>query len=372
MKNLKNKILQEFLNSDIKIISQEKLEQYIEYCIYKNQNSRIEAKSAHHHILPKALFDEYKDLKQNLWNGTHLLYSDHYYAHWLLAEAIEDAGQLEAFCKMHNGDTKLGRIDESDLIPPEEFQKISELSYRLREQKLNEEYFDKNGNITTKRKEMAKNRRITIKKTMILEDGTITSIAKEGSKKGVITRKLNGTDKIASQKRHLTMKENGGYIVSGRKSAETRTKEIILEDGTITSIAKEAIKVRDKTMQEVIIHDNKQITKEDLRIMNVSIGMKKEIIVDGRITTPAKEAARKVRETMKAKGKFYNIFDKDDNLIAECIARMDIKEIYPTLMRFTKDHPLGNSSKTRNILINNNKEYLIGAYCVMIKGDLND
>jgi len=128
---LKNKILQEFLNSDIKIISQEKLEQYIEYCIYKNQNSRIKDEegyslSSHHHILPEALFDRYKDLRENEWNGTHLLYSDHYYAHWLLTESIDDYGQLNAFCAMHNKDMKLGRINESDLIPPEEFQKKME------------------------------------------------------------------------------------------------------------------------------------------------------------------------------------------------------------------------------------------------------
>jgi len=128
---MKAKILQEFIDSDIKITSQEKLEQYIEYCIYKNKNTRVKDEeeyslSSYHHILPNALFPEYKDLKENKWNGTHLLYSDHYYAHWLLTEAIDDYGQLEAFCEMHSTDTKLGRIEESDLIPPEEFQKKME------------------------------------------------------------------------------------------------------------------------------------------------------------------------------------------------------------------------------------------------------
>jgi hypothetical protein len=136
MKNLKHKILQEFLNSDIKIISQEKLEQYIEYCIYNNKINNIKYETSHHHILPNALFGKYKDLKENSWNGTHLLYSDHYYAHWLLTEAIDDYGQLSAFCAMHNKDMKLGKINETDLIPLKEFQeKMKERNKMLSEER---------------------------------------------------------------------------------------------------------------------------------------------------------------------------------------------------------------------------------------------
>lgn len=55
---MKNKILQEFINSDIKIKSIEKLKIYIDYCINNNQGNRILNKkglsrTSHHHILPK-------------------------------------------------------------------------------------------------------------------------------------------------------------------------------------------------------------------------------------------------------------------------------------------------------------------------------
>ena len=425
----KNKILQEFLDSNIKIISQEKLIKYIEYCLYKNKNKRIKNKdgynkTSYHHILPKSLFGMYKNLKQNSWNGTYLLYSDHYYAHWLLTEAIEDYGQLEAFCKMHNCDMKLGRISESDLISSDEFQRISESSYKLREIELKKEYIDEEGNATTKRKEMAKNRKITIKKDIILEDGTITSIAKEGAKKGVVTRRLTGADKIASEKRHKTMLETDGYSISARKSAETRTTDITLEDGTITSIAKEAIKVRDETMQEMIIHNGIEMTKEELRIMNISIGMKKEIIIEGKITTPAKEAVRKMRETIteeivledgtissiakesgkkfshivnkefinedgiittKAreigkkssetkikKGRFFNILNVFTNkFIKKNVPEKILIEMYPTLSKMTKDKYLGLSSRSRNLLIKRNQEYMIGWYTEEITKPIN-
>lgn len=79
--------------------------------------------SMKHHILPNKLFPEYKNLKENPWNGNHLLYSEPYYAHWLLTEVIDDYGMLFAFCAMHKCDMSLGRINESDLIPEGEFKR---------------------------------------------------------------------------------------------------------------------------------------------------------------------------------------------------------------------------------------------------------
>ena len=131
---MKTKILQEFLNSDIKIKSKEKLEQYIDYCIKNNQKERIKCKTSYHHILPKSLFPLYSKLKENPWNGTHLLYSEHYYVHWLITESIDDYGQLHAFVAMHNKDIKNGRIEEKDLIPKDEFQeKMEERGNKYRE-----------------------------------------------------------------------------------------------------------------------------------------------------------------------------------------------------------------------------------------------
>jgi len=131
--NLHQKILNKFQNSNIKIKSLDKLNEYITYCIDNNQNERIlnedgYSKSSLHHILPKAkdCFPEYKDLNINNWNGTHLLYKDHYYAHWLITEAIDSYSQLFAFCQMHNQDIKLDRITESDLIPTDKFQEKME------------------------------------------------------------------------------------------------------------------------------------------------------------------------------------------------------------------------------------------------------
>ena len=120
---MQEKILNEFLNSNIKIKSEERLKEYITFCISKNIGEHIVFKTSHHHILPKKLFKQYKDLKENTWNGTYLLHKDHYYAHWLMTEAINDYSQLFAFTGMHCKDFKKGKLEEKDLIPDDEFQK---------------------------------------------------------------------------------------------------------------------------------------------------------------------------------------------------------------------------------------------------------
>jgi hypothetical protein len=62
------------------------------------------------------------------------MYADHYYAHWLLTEAIKSSSMIFAFCAMHNKDTKLGRIEESDLIPSDDFQaKMEQRSIKIKE-----------------------------------------------------------------------------------------------------------------------------------------------------------------------------------------------------------------------------------------------
>lgn len=103
---MKNKILQAVKNSDIRIKSLEKLEEYIDYCILNNQEKRIKGKTSHHCILPTSLFSEYSKLKENIWNGSHLLHDEHYYVHWLLTKAIDNHGMLSAFCAMHSKDKK--------------------------------------------------------------------------------------------------------------------------------------------------------------------------------------------------------------------------------------------------------------------------
>jgi len=86
----------------LNVLNNDKLIEYIEFCITKDCKERIQGETELHHILPKGktLFPEYKDLKEYKWNGVHLKYSDHYIAHSLLAEAVNDRGVIYAWNRM--------------------------------------------------------------------------------------------------------------------------------------------------------------------------------------------------------------------------------------------------------------------------------
>jgi len=289
---MKNKILQEFLNSDIKIISQEKLEQYIEYCIYKNQNNKIKdengySKTSYHHILPQALFPEYKKLKENPWNGSHLLYNDHYYAHWLLTEAIDDYGQLSAFCKMHNSDVKLGRIDKSELMSPEIFS--------LKMEKRNKEISNRN---------------------------------KIRAANGTLFGGWNYNKKIAAEKRRRTLLNNPS-IQQKINLSHSKTKS---SDEWKNTIGKEASRKQKETKNT----NEWKHKKEPIRVEKFKESFKK---------TFDKEKFDE-RVLKKAKYKNFIVYDKQDKII---------HEYKGLLTQFCKEHnmplqALKKSNKNNNFL----------------------
>ncbi len=98
------------------IRSIDKLQEYIDYCIKNNQKEKIRLKTEHHHILPEALFKEYSNLNSNPWNGTHLLYKDHYIAHSLLAEALDDYSMTSAWWGMNNQNQASSKIEKTEEI----------------------------------------------------------------------------------------------------------------------------------------------------------------------------------------------------------------------------------------------------------------
>ncbi len=277
--NLHQKILSEFLNSNIKIKSLDRLNDYIAYCINNNQNEPIKGKSSHHHILPRAddCFPEYKDLKVNKWNGTYLMYSDHYYAHWLLTEAIHNSSQLFAFCAMHNKDLKLGRINESNLIPADDFQvKMEERSKQFSE--WDKQYGDERKLKQSKTKQ-SKEWKDTIgkaAKTKLINTISIIqkngkSLAQNRSEKAAETKKNTFIDgkslsKIYSEYQQLIMKETNGYARASIKQKETKSskewKDTIGKQSTLKriDIIKKNIKAG-KVMYENSKGENHYATK---------------------------------------------------------------------------------------------------------------
>jgi hypothetical protein len=386
---MKNKILQEYLNSNIKITSQEKLEQYIEYCIYKNKNSVIKGKTSHHHILPKSLFDEYSNLNENPWNGTHLLYSDHYYAHWLLTEAIDDYGQLNAFCAMHNKDMKLGRINESDLIPLKDFQKkmeerskgyrkwvkdnpekVNKMTLSAKEtlskeyinddgeitngyierskkfkKTVTQEFVDKNGNITSKACIIATKTANTMRKEFVDEDGSITT----------------GYNKV-SEKRKKTMSDSIWKETIGKaakiKAKETLSKEYINDDGEDTNGYLE----RNKKCSQTKLSDEwkKRIGKEAVNKRKETM-YKKFYDENGNLTDKNSEQAKRLSRKKILEGRWFKVLSKE-GVIHKAIPQKHVHGISGTLITKTKNKTLGESKTAATLLKNKGKEKYIGAW----------
>jgi len=328
--NLHQKILNEYLNSDIKIKSIDRLNEYIAYCIDNNQNKRIlnengYSKTSLHHILPKAkdCFPEFKDLKVNKWNGTHLLYSDHYYAHWLITEAIDSYSQLYAFCQMHNMDTKNGRINEIDLIQPDEFQeKMEERSRKQNEWSMNNPEKVKeraHRGVNTKNNRMYNN--MTYKEyTSKLMSGSNNIVHLDG-----VVEKIRNTK--------LTTFIDGKNLdtISAERAAATMKMP---DKNGITQYQKNGKKLS-KTLKKIVFFEGKQITlKEQFGILR---------------------SRRQIK-----KGKVYKLMSIYYPNFVEYLYAAEIRNISAGLILCTKENYLGviNSS----VLCNNNKKKYIGLY----------
>lgn len=96
--NLNEKMFQLF-EQRVEIIDKDMLEKYIEFCITKSDENCV---GEVHHILPRAHFPEYEDLKIYTYNRVKLSYANHLKAHYLLVLSIESAEMLYAFNMMNN------------------------------------------------------------------------------------------------------------------------------------------------------------------------------------------------------------------------------------------------------------------------------
>jgi len=93
------KCINEFRKAELKVISIEKLQDYVLFCINNNEYSYDNKKEInHHHILPAAesCFPQFSKLRYNEWNGTYLSKENHIKAHTILNEAIYNESMIYA------------------------------------------------------------------------------------------------------------------------------------------------------------------------------------------------------------------------------------------------------------------------------------
>ena len=370
---MKNKILQEFLDSNIKIKSLEKLEYYIDFCIENNHENRIKGKSSHHHILPQAdslPFKEFSNLKKTPWNGTHLMYSDHYKAHYYLSEAIDDYGQLYVFTKMHNVDIANGRIEEKDLIPDKEFQeKMEERSKKQNDWDLLEDELG----ASNKKKRGLKGSN-TMNKEFLL-DGVNTSIAKErgkllSSRMDIIKgnylwsyiRKERMTKKFILDGVHTSKS-----VLLAEKSAEKCREKFILDgvETTINEIKGEKMRIR---QNKTVIIDGKTLKQSEVNALKANITKKVEYINEKGVTTSIlKESNIKRIKLMAKKSRKFNINHIKFGIVMDNILLKDTKKISSSILNNSKINYLGRNDKSINNLKRYKKEWLEGVYIEEIK-----
>ena len=220
-----------------------KLERYIDFCINNNLNNKIKAKTSHHHILPASKnmpFIQFSNLKENVWNGTHLTYANHYYAHWLLYEAINHQSVVFSFCAMHYKDFTLKRIKEEDLLPPEIVQECMENRSIHHKEWLNTLGEDGLTNIERRVKNTVLSEETLKKKSdrmkggnnIVHISGVVEKILKTKSDTIVDGKNMHT---VSAERAAKTMIENGTYKESGKKHSNT-LKTIVEFEGKMMSM----------------------------------------------------------------------------------------------------------------------------------------
>lgn len=122
-----NKILKIFKESKIEITDESILIEYINFCIKNNEQKHTPHKTARHHILPQCKFlpfELYSDLNINYWNGVYLTHDNHYIAHSMLHDAINNFYIGSAWYHMSN--INKFTTNEVNLISRDEHKKLQE------------------------------------------------------------------------------------------------------------------------------------------------------------------------------------------------------------------------------------------------------
>lgn len=300
------------------------LERYISFCIERDIGKKKNKASSSHHILPAAQnlpFGRYRNLRENSWNKSELIYSDHYFAHYLLAKAVKHVSTISAFCAMHNQDVILSRLTEEDLISAEEFQQIYHYRNYLISKDRMQIVTDADGNLMTKAKlihssvDWSNARKLTSERT-------------KGSGNPV---HLPGVvEKIRERKRTLIVDGKNMDTIGAEKAAASMKKEF-LKDGVLTTQYRENGKKLSETLKTTDLAKRRAATRKKKYYSGKECPM---VIVK-------------------------NAFDPSYSVV---MSLNEARKISPGIDKKTKEDYLGKSKYAQTVFYRDSKEYLIGLY----------
>jgi len=306
------KFLSIIYGTSLKVISKERLIEYIEFCLEKNLGKRIKGKSALHHILPRAKnlpFGDYSNLKENEWNGVHLLHKDHYYAHWLLTESIEHISILSSFCAMHFKDIKLERISKEMLIDGDLFQEKMEKRVELFNENMNM-IVEHEGELLSKYEIIGKKVSKALNKEIEV-DGIITTTAQVRGKK--LSKTLNKEIEV-----------DGIITTLGCMRAEKSAKTMNIKDSNGLSIY-DIKKIKEKETKSAII---------EFEGVEMTLARKYSILSARSRKKKQNEINKNVSLAKMKKGFIFDIYYKD-KLIISNVPYLYINKNYQTLKGLT-------------------------------------
>lgn len=308
------KIKKIFLDSGLKILSLNKLDEYILFC-EENKTTTEKFTTNEHHILPKASslpFEKYKDLKLNKWNCSTLTLENHLIAHRILKEAIEHYAVV-------TGLSILEKINKTETIETKKERAKLQSYYQ-------NEIIDIDGITMSRAKHRGKNIAIAI------SDGDIIDKRSKSMKETVNYKEWKetvGIEKSTKQKNTINSKEWKETV--GIEKVEKWKNSMSKKDAL------------GKTVHEISASKQK-LTKTSPE------WDKKEI-----------ERVRKYRETMNNK-QSYSLINIDSNIIPLTKTKKEIREMSPSLFNTTSEKYLGWSKTSRSRLQTNNNEHLLGYY----------
>lgn len=223
----------------------EYIEKYVEFCLTNRVEHKIKGVTSTHHILPQSKllpFTQFKSLLQHPWNKAELKHCHHYYAHYLLAKAINHISTLTAFCGMHNKDIVLERITDQDLIMEDDFQTLYQMrNEKIRQHRLSLVLF--NGVLITRAK-------------MIHLQTDWTNAKLVSSERLKINNPVHNplvVDKIRNTKSSTIIDGKNMNTISAERAAQTMKQEFSNIDGSITTIYKETGKKISNTVTEQFV-----------------------------------------------------------------------------------------------------------------------
>ena len=207
-----NRIKKIFLESNILIKSENKLDDYILFCIDKNVGHKIKNKTECHHILPKTdslPFGIYSDLHTNNWNGTHLIYEDHIKAHVKLNNAVEHWSITYTVYKyLVKGDLTL-TVEEALILKNENALKMS----KVISQAKNTDYY---------KKYIEPKRAMKYKKTIReIEENGLTKLENKTIKACKTKQSKEWKETIGKEATRKRL-EKTDYARSGKKCSKTK------------------------------------------------------------------------------------------------------------------------------------------------------